>query len=147
MSNVRITGMTVVDKEPNEHGFRILAYFECKLWSLRLVGCTMLVSPEGDLRVSPPRIPGPLGERKAIHITDENLRERLIAKALPVYWALGGTWKAETPPLAGVRTANTRSEVVSALLNAGAPIATRGGRGSADGVCGEADAPGAGPAE
>lgn len=110
MSNVRITGMTVVEQEPNELGFRILAYFDCKVWGLRLRGCTMVAAPDGKLCISPPRIPGPAGERRAVHITDPHLRARMEAVALPAYRALGGSWEAVPRMGVGETDAGGRDE-------------------------------------
>lgn len=91
--NVRVTGLTVVDRPPNERGYQVLAYFDCKVWGLRLRGCQLFATPEGEVTVGPPSIPGPEGQRRAVEILDPFLRVRMIEVAMPSYRMLGGGWQ------------------------------------------------------
>lgn len=125
--NVKVTGLSVVDGEAGITGWRTLAHFDCRLLGLQMRGCSLVLSPQGELVPNPPGIRGPNSHRRAVHIIDRKLSEQLVKAVLPIYEALGGTWRAPAAPSAtDAPTPIDRHAVTATLLAAGAPVSMRG---------------------
>ncbi|WP_376959653.1 hypothetical protein ABNQ39_07020 [Azospirillum sp. A26] len=102
MTEVTITGIRVLHR-PREVGHRgssILAYFDCNMGGLTLLGCTLVRTGNRGLVANPPTIPGPEAQRRAVFITDNAMRHRLMEAARAAYKMLGGL-HAEWEPTAG----------------------------------------------
>lgn len=97
MSDVTITGITVLDRPPADNGSRLLGYFDCEVNGIRLLGCSLVKTPKKGFVASAPKIPGQQGGRCAVLITDNALRHRMMEAARIAYRALGGKEAEWTP--------------------------------------------------
>jgi len=103
MTDVKISGIRVLHRprEVGERGASILAYFDCTVSGLTLLGCTLVRTGKRGLVANPPTIPGPEAQRRAVFITDNALRHRMMEAARTAYKALGGEHAEWEPSTAG----------------------------------------------
>ena len=88
---VQITGLTRVGKpKPNRTGQTILAFFDCEMRGLEMIGCALVRTKSGGLVAWPPKLDDD-DPRRRVRITDDSLRHGMMLYAREAYRALGGT--------------------------------------------------------
>jgi hypothetical protein len=92
MHDVTIIGLNrVPNPKPNKGGNTILAYFDCQVGGLTLLGCAFVRYRHERLSIWPPKLDGGAAARRSVNITDAQLREKMLAEVQAAYRALGGS--------------------------------------------------------
>lgn len=91
MIDVAITGVSLSRGGANRGGSRIIAFFDCEISGIQLLGCALVRTSKNGLAVWPPKLEGPEATRRAVTITDNLLRNAILQAARDAYRALGGT--------------------------------------------------------
>ena len=91
MSDVVITGLTLAAVKKAHHNKNVLAFFDCQVGGFDFRGCALIKGGKFGMTMWPPRMDGPDGQRRGVHITDVILRDTITRKAAEAYKALGGT--------------------------------------------------------
>jgi hypothetical protein len=92
MPQVAITGLIrVSNPRANLGGSSVLVWFDCEVVGFALRGCALVRTSRNGLKVWPPKIEGPEGQRRSVSITDDSIRHAMMIHARSVYQALGGT--------------------------------------------------------
>ena len=83
--NVMITGLRLVDAEPNRGGNRPVAHFDCLVAGIQLNGCALLRTPAGGHAVRPPLMVPPKKGTRAVIFKGDLMRNAILKAALKVY--------------------------------------------------------------
>jgi hypothetical protein len=90
--SIKITSITIVDRELTDNGKRLLGFFAIDIDGLCIRGCQLVKTEKRGIAFYPPRIDGPAGELRAVEITDDSLRHKIMTAALDAYRLLGGAY-------------------------------------------------------
>jgi len=90
---MKITALSIADSKPWSNGDKLLAFFTVEYAGLRLHECLLIrAARDGQfLLAQPPRGDSRQGERRAIEITDPEIRKAMAEAAYNAFLALGGT--------------------------------------------------------
>lgn len=96
LSEIKITGIAIIDAAPNEIGLRQLALFDFAYAGLQINGSLLMKTERDGFTVQLPR-KNKDSALRAIKITDSALRHRVTMAARDAYRALGGAHWQWTP--------------------------------------------------
>ena len=87
MSNVKITGVSVVRDKPWANGGRLLCFFDAEINGFSFFCCLLIRTADGDLWAQLPMIPNQRGENRAVRIIDPDIRTVMAEEAWDAYAA------------------------------------------------------------
>ena len=90
--NIKITSVSIVDRDFADGGKRLLAYFTVDIGGLRIRGCQLMKTAKRGITFYPPRIEGPAGGLRSVEIADDSLHHKIMTAALDAYRLLGGAY-------------------------------------------------------
>jgi hypothetical protein len=98
--DISITALSIL-REPTEanNGSTILAYFDCGLTGVHLIGCALARTKNRGLVAYGPVMSAKGQRRASVAFTDDSLRHAVMTAARDVYRAMGGK-NAEWEPSA-----------------------------------------------
>lgn len=89
--DVTITGLRRVRHlKPTEKGNTELAYFDCEVGGLLMVGCVLVMLGRGELTAWPPKVDSSKTVARGVRFIDTGLRNAVLKEVLKHYKAMGG---------------------------------------------------------
>jgi len=89
--SISITGLSQVRRlKPGATGNIPIAYFDCTVNGIELIGCVLVRTERRGIAVWPPKIPSSEDIRRGVGFSDSSLRAAIQKAARDVYRNMGG---------------------------------------------------------
>lgn len=89
--SVTITGLSQVRTIKQGHnGYTPIAYFDCTVNGIDLIGCVLVRTARRGIAIWPPKIPSSEDIRRGVGFADNSLRSAIQKAARDVYRGMGG---------------------------------------------------------